>query len=64
MLLFVAFFFGLYLLSPGPLARIYRNHSAPPAALIAFYAPLSYANDHCDPVAKFYNWYFKMWGVR
>ena len=63
MLLFVAFFFGLYVLSPGPVVRIYKNRTAPPAALIAFYAPLEYANKHCDPVRKFYDWYFKLWGA-
>ncbi len=63
MLLFGALFFGLYVLSPGPVVRIYKNRTFPPA-LIAFYAPLEYADTHCHAVGKFYDWYMKMWGAR
>jgi hypothetical protein len=63
MLLFVVFFFGLYVLSPGPVARIYKNRPVPPV-LDAFYAPLDYADAHCHAVGKFYDWYIKMWAGR
>jgi hypothetical protein len=63
MLSFVAFFFALYVLSPGPVARIYKNRRPPPA-LQAFHAPLAYTYINCDPVKEFYDWYFKMWGAQ
>lgn len=62
-LVVIIFFLGLYVLSPGPLSRIYKNRRPPPV-LLAFYAPLEYAHNHCAPIRQFYEWYFKLWGGR
>jgi hypothetical protein len=51
-----------YPLSVGPVAKVAGPD--PPAVLWAIYAPLSYLNDHSQPVKSFFDWYAKVWGVR
>lgn len=61
--LFLIVLLGLYVLSPGPVLRIYKG-VRPPAPLIALLRPLEYSYDHNDGVKKVYDWYFKFWGLR
>jgi len=57
-LLFIVFVF--YPLSVGPAARLFGGSDA----LMAFYIPLEFLYESCQPVHDFYDWYLGLWGVR
>jgi len=52
----------LYVLSVPPVVRFNGGKLSP--ALETFYKPLIFAYEHSDAVQKFYDWYFKLWGMR
>jgi hypothetical protein len=51
----------IYVLSVGPVARVYGG--SPPAAVDTIYTPLAYLYRHVPAVHSFYDWYAKLWGV-
>ena len=53
----------LYVLSPGPVARLVDPQGKPPRAFEIAYAPLTWSCRHVPGVRQFYAWYFKVWGV-
>ena len=52
-----------YVLSVGPVARLY-NGKTPPGALMMFYAPLEFAYDHLPPAREFIDWYCHVCGAK
>jgi len=55
----------LYALSVGPVVKLVNARGGRPSkALDTFYAPLEYAYDHSSAVKRFYDWYFRLWGVK
>ena len=52
----------LYPLSVAPAVRLSGGRLTP--TLEAFYSPLEYLYDHVSPVHDFYEWYFRVWGVK
>ena len=55
-LIWVFVFLIVYVLSVGPVARLYSGKT-PPRALLAFYAPLEFAYYHLPPAKEFIDWY-------
>jgi hypothetical protein len=51
-----------YAFSPGPVIKLLGSN--PPMAIEAVYAPLIYLYDHVPAVQSFYDWYFKLWGIK
>lgn len=51
-----------YVLSPGPVMKLMGPN--PPIPIEVVYAPLAYAYDHIPAVQSFYDWYFKLWGIK
>ena len=50
----------IYVLSVGPVAKIYRGKSKqPPVAVLGIYAPLEFSYKHSSVVKRFIDWYLR-----
>jgi hypothetical protein len=54
---------GLYVLSVGPVARMYRNGGNVPRTVRVFYAPLAFLHEEVPIAERALDWYLKLWGV-
>jgi hypothetical protein len=55
---------ALYVLSIGPVARMYKATATPPGkAIRAFYAPLSFLHERVPFAKQTLDWYLKLWGA-
>ena len=51
-------FLVVYVLSVGPVARIYRGKPRrPPTAVLAIYAPVDFSYKRSSVVKRFFDWY-------
>jgi hypothetical protein len=48
---------ALYLLSPGPAAKLFEHDLITLDQFNMIYAPLSWPVNHCKPIEQFYSWY-------
>ena len=55
----LVFLLIVYLLSPGPIAAIYRGNV--PNWIRSVYAPVSYVADRVPAISRFYSWYVNRW---